>query len=766
MILYTSCSTGRPKGIPLTNANIMTTVLGSCERLSLGREVVLQQSGQGFDAAIYQIFIALANGDTLIMGDNRDHPAELAALMVRESVTCSVFIVSEMQSILKYGYKELYSFSIPIGKVLANYGTYIVNEQSRPVPMGCPGEIAISGPGIASGYWNLPQLTARKFKLQSSWSVDKEWNRLYLTGDKGRMLSDGSILMSGRVDGDYQVKIRGMRVQLDDVSRVLVQASRGDLVDAAVLVRLDDCSNPRLIAYVVFSRSSQVQDKRAYLRQLNQELPIPAHIRPTVTIPLETLPVTERGKLDSRKLAALPLPKEPHNEETDDQLTEREIRLRDVWRNVLGDISFSLPIRRSSDFFSVGGNSLLLLPLKTEIPQVFEVDIPLPELLQSSTLQLLAERLTGDAKTVHIDWENETKLDASTFLSPRLANGHQTRTRNTNGITVLLTGATGFLGTAILRQLVHLPHVARVHCAAIRPHAQTKKPRTLAIDSPKIVRHTGDLALPNLGMSQPQIENPLEDVDIIIHNGAGVSHMKSYRSLRATNFLSTVQFARLAVRGPTNIPFHYISTGGVARLSGAAVQPESWLAVYHPPVDGSDGYVASKWASEILLERIHQHTQAPVWIHRPNSIRGEEVPALDIVHSVLRYSRMMKAVPDLAGSSGAFDFIHVDTVAREIVASCTAGEEEEEGTREGEDRELGGGGLRYVHHCGEEIVPVDQLKGYLESSGGGSFEVLSMTEWVAGAMERGLDEVLGSFLLASKGVIRVPLLQKSHGFKR
>ena len=826
MILYTSGSTGKAKGIPLTNANIMTTILDSSGRLSLGREVVLQQSGQGFDAAIYQIFIALANGGTLIMGDNRDHPAELAALMVREGVTCSVFIVSEMQSILKYGYKELckctswriaivageafttnllqqfrslnrqdlriinaygpteasicssmhevsYSdidtdgFSIPIGKALANYGTYIVNEKSRPVPIGWPGEIAISGPGVASGYWNLPELTARKFKYQSSWNVHEEWNSLYLTGDKGRMLSDGSILMSGRVDGDDQVKIRGMRVQLDDVSKALVQASCGDLVDAAVLLRLDDRSNPRLIAYVVFSRSSQVQDKRAYLRQLNQELPIPAHMRPTVTIPLETLPVTERGKLDSRKLAASPLPKEAQNEETDDQLTEHEIRLRDVWRNVLGDISFSLPIRRSSDFFSVGGNSLLLLPLKTEIRRVFGVDIPLPELFQSSTLQLLTGRLTGDAKTVHIDWENETNVDVNTFLSPRLANGHHTRTLNPNAISVLLTGATGFLGTAILRQLIQLPHVARVHCAAIRPHAQTKKPRTLAIDSPKIVRHTGDLALANLGMSQPQIENLLDDIDIIIHNGAEVSHMKSYRSLRATNFLSTVQLARLAVRGPNQIPFHYISTGGVARLSGAAVQPESSLAAYHPPTDGSDGYVASKWASEVLLERIQQHTQAPVWIHRPSSITGEEVPALDIVHSVLRYSKIMKAVPDLGGSSGAFDFIHVDTVAREIVASCTVGrEEEEETTSEGENKVDCGGTLKYVHHSGEEIVPVDQLKGYLESSAGGSFKVLSIKEWVATAMEKGLDEVLGSFLLASKGVVRVPLLQKSHGIKR
>ncbi|KAL8780315.1 MAG: hypothetical protein Q9213_006513 [Squamulea squamosa] len=827
MILYTSGSTGKPKGIPLTNANILTTILGSSGRVSLRREVVLQQSGQGFDAAIYQIFIALANGGTLIMGDNRDHPAELATLMLRESVTCTVFIVSEMQSMLKYGYKELcecsswrtaivageaftinllhqfrslnrqdlriinaygpteasicssmhevsYSdidtdgFSIPIGKALANYGTFIVDNESRPVPIGWPGEIAISGPGVTSGYLNLPQLTARNFKHQPSSNGHAGWDRLYLTGDKGRMLSDGSILMSGRVDGDDQVKIRGMRVQLDDISSVLVQASRGNLVDAAVLVRVDDSNNQRLVAYVVFSRTSQVHDKKAYLRQLNSELPIPLHMRPVVTTPLETLPVTERGKLDSRKLAALPLPKDYLNEGTDDQLTKHETRLRDIWRKVLGDISLSVPIRRSSDFFSVGGNSLLLLPLKTEIGRVFEVDVPLPELFQSSTLQLLARRLTGDANFDRIDWENETKLDANTFLSLRLTNGHQTHTRKTDDISVLLTGATGFLGNAILRRLVDLPTVARIHCAAIRPHAQDKKPRTLGIESPKIVTHTGNLALPNLGMSQSEFETLLHETDIIIHNGAEVSHMKSYRSLRATNFLSTIQLARLAVRGPTPIPFHYISTGGVARLSGAAVQPELSLAAFPPPVDGSDGYVASKWASEVVLEKLHHHTQAPVWIHRPSSITGKDVPVLDIVHSVFRYSKLMNAVPDLAGSSGAFDFIDVDTVAREIVMSCAAaigGEDEKEVEERSEWMEKKGV-LRYIHHCGEEIVPVDHLKVYLEGSTGRSFRALEMKEWVAEAMEKGLDEVVGSFMLASKGVIRVPLLQKkSHRTK-
>ncbi|KAL8721656.1 MAG: hypothetical protein Q9225_001705 [Loekoesia sp. 1 TL-2023] len=810
MILYTSGSTGKPKGIPLTNANIRTPILGVSKRVPLSREVVLQQSGQGFDAAIYQILIALANGGTLIMGDNRSHPAELAALMAREGVTCSVFIASEMHSMLKYGYEELrrcsswriamvageaftknlldqfhslnrhdlriinaygpteasvcssmhevsssdirtHDFSIPIGKAIANYGTYIVDEECKPVPIGWPGEIAVSGPGVASGYLGLPQLTESKFKHRTSSKAASVWNRLYLTGDKGRMLSDGSIVMSGRVDGDNQVKIRGMRVQLEDISRAIVQASRGSLVDAAVLVRGKDPSNQRLVAYVVFSRTSQVHDKQTYLRRLSQELPIPLYMRPVIIIPLDILPVTERGKLDSRKLAALPLPEVSLDEETNDQLTEQEARLRDVWRSVLGDISSSMPIRRSSDFFFVGGNSLLLLPLKSEIRRVFAVDISLPELFQTSTLELLAARLTGNSKLAHTDWEKETELDDKMFVLPRSANRHKTPTRSTYGISVLLTGATGFLGTAILRQLVQNPHVARVHCAAIRVNAQGE-PRRLSVDSPKIVHHSGDLALPNLGMSQAQVEDLFDDADVIIHNGAEVSHMKNYRSLRATNVLSTIEIARLAVRG--KIPIHYISTGGVARLSGAAVQSESSLAAFHPPVDGSDGYIASKWASEVFLEKFHRRFQGEIWIHRPSGITGDNVPALDVVHSMLRYSRLMKAVPDLAGSTGAFDFVHVNTVSKEI-AGCAV-------TSTDREKRDSDNALTYVHLSGEEIVQVDQFKEYLEGSAVGSFRVLPLQEWVAGALERGLDEVVGSFILASKGVIHVPLLQKNR----
>ncbi|KAH2023248.1 Nonribosomal peptide synthetase 14 [Aspergillus fumigatus] len=806
MILYTSGSTGSPKGIPLTNANIRTPILGVSERVPLGREVVLQQSGQGFDAAVYQIFIALANGGTLIMVDNRDDPAKVAALMAQESVTCTTHIVSEMQALLKYGYDELrncsswriamvageaftvhlldqfralnrpdlkvinaygpteasicsslgeVSFnrisssetSIPIGKAIPNYGTYIVDQHCKPVPLGWPGEVAIAGPGVASGYLNLGELTQAKFRSTATLGEVLGSDCLYLTGDRGRMLSDGSIVLSGRVDGDDQVKIRGHRVQLGDVARALVQASRGVFADAAVILKGDDTSNPQLVAYVVFSRTSNIQDQQTYLRQLNQDLPVPAYMRPAITIPLDTLPVTDRGKLDSKKLASLPLPSISVDYEEDEQLTPTEARLRDVWKNVLGDIASSIPIRRSSDFFSVGGNSLILLALKAEIAQVFGVGLSVSELFQASTLELLAARLDGTSLLAQINWEEETAPDETQFTIPppiNGINGHGSSNGHAQGISVLLTGATGFLGGHVLRQLVQLPSIEHVHCVAIRP-SKVDVRRQLSVESPKIIRYSGDLALPNMGMSESEFSDLFKSIDVIVHNGAEVSHMKNYRSLRAANFLSTVGLARAAVsRG---IPIHYISTGGVARLSVADEQPEASLAAFHPPIDGSDGYVASKWASEVFLEKVQRRFQGQVWIHRPSSITGDDVPDNDIAHSLLKFSRELGAVPELTGS-GFFDFINVETVSNNIAASVVRSSEKS------------GGGLIYLHQSGEQVIPVGDLQKYVEELEGRPLQVLPLKEWVDLSIRKGLDEVLGSYMLASKGVIRAPLLQR------
>ena len=139
-------------------------------------------------------------------------------------------------------------------------------------------------------------------------------------------------------------------------------------------------------------------------------------------------------------------------------------------------------------------------------------------------------------------------------------------------------------------------------------------------------------------------------------------------------------------------------------LSGQEVYGEQSIHPHPPPVDGSDGYVASKWASERLLEKLVEKFGTSAWIHRPTSIAGDDTPATDIVQNTLKYSRLMKAVPDLRGWNGCFDFVGVDSVANGIVGNVLNHEQV------GEKSKL----PHYVHHCGEDVVEAKDLKAFVE----------------------------------------------------
>ena len=800
-LLHTSGTTGKPKGIILTNLNLSSNVAAVTQNLNLGREVFLQQSGLGFDASIAQIFYTLANGGTLIIGDNRGDPAELSALMLREKVTATLFIISELSAILNYGvealskckswrlslcggeaftsnilekfrrlnlpelrvvnaygpteasiicsigevfYNDLQRYEggrVPVGPALPSCGVYVLDENLKPVPLGWPGELCITGPGISSGYLNQPTLTKSKFVPDRVSKPREKRSLLYRTGDKARMQSDGSLIFLGRVDGDSQIKLRGIRIELDDISNSLLRTSEGTLGDAKVIVKGE--TNQFLVAFVVFVTGKIPSNKQTYLQKLIQTLPLPVYMRPVLAIPLDSMPFTGRGKLDTLALAALPLPGQ--NEATDDEeeFNEVEYRLKTVWEKVLSEVDIAINIKKSSDFFSVGGNSMLLLRLRAGIRDAFDVDVPLAELFQASTLESLAARLSPGVvnESNRIDWEAESDLPAD-FSSIKI-NELSTSAPKAQ-ITVLLTGSTGFLGQGILNQLVNNSKVARIHCVAMRPKLNGQ-PRSLSIRSPKIVRHAGDLSAPFLGMSEQRSRTLFKEIDIIIHNGAEVSHMKTYRSLRSSNVDSTKELVRLSLYRA--VPIHYISTGGVAHLSGKDSQPEGSLFPALPPLDGSDGYVASKWCSERFLEKVNHQFGLPVYIHRPSNITGDNVPEMDIVNNTIKYSRALQAVPDLSKSKGFFDFIHINTISRNIAQAVV---DEEIGTN-----------VVYKHQSGETLVPMNGLKSFLAEEQDKSFRILKMAEWVEEAVKMGLNELVASYLLATKGEIFMPLLEKN-----
>lgn len=266
-------------------------------------------------------------------------------------------------------------------------------------------------------------------------------------------------------------------------------------------------------------------------------------------------------------------------------MTATEQQLSETWAMLLVGNGEKLRIEKTSDSFSVGGHSLLLLKMQAEIRDRLSIDLTLPELFQNNTLEGLSSRIdaSGTNHSVQTDWEAETALH-SDILGATYPPKDTLKPK-----TVLLTGATGFLGRALCKKLSASPGIAKIECLAVR------NPKTAQKEPNKIFFHAGDLTSPFLGLSEKKAKMIFESADPIIPSGADVSHMKSYQSLRRPNVESTKELVRLA--GKHKIPFHFISTAGVA-LSGKESYPEVSVAAYPPPTNRIEG-----WASERFLDR-------------------------------------------------------------------------------------------------------------------------------------------------------------------
>lgn len=298
-----------------------------------------------------------------------------------------------------------------IGHVIPNSSIYITSEdEGNLLPQGMPGEICIGGPIVADGYLDssLDEGVFVKNPFATTQDSKQGSTKMYKTGDRGLFHQDGSIIFLGRTQrGSTIIKLRGLRIDLNEVTGTILEAAPDDLADAAVTVR----GEPQfLVCHIAFKPGKHLEHHQ--LMDLLQKLPLPRYMIPATIVALDRLPLVSNGKLDLELLRSLPLPPaassgpsgqtqttQALSQNGEEKLTELEVKLRTLWINIIGaEVARTADIGLESSYLAIGGNSFLLVHLQHAIKREIGVHIPLPELGQAENLRdmaLLVERQRG-----------------------------------------------------------------------------------------------------------------------------------------------------------------------------------------------------------------------------------------------------------------------------------------------------------------------------------------------------------------------------------
>ncbi|MEY2932530.1 MAG: hypothetical protein RL033_3279, partial [Pseudomonadota bacterium] len=441
-VIYTSGSTGLPKGVVVSHG-ALANLLGSMRVMpGLGADdSLLALTTICFDIAGLELFLPLVVGArcVLVSSEVARDPARLSRAIVDSAATVlqatpatfQLLVAAEFQpgalrrvlcggealsrpladALLGrglelwnvYGPTETTIWStvervgpprhpgervVSIGRAIDDTRLHVIDPQGEPAPAGAIGELCIAGAGVAHGYFRRPALTAERFIPEPA--APEPGARMYRTGDRVRLRSDGSLEFLGRID--HQVKLRGHRIELGEIEAMLSKHS--GLRAAAVVLRELEPGDARLIAYVVpVKQAVSAEELRSWLRERLPEVMVPSSF-----LPLAALPLTPNGKVDRSALPlparALSTPAEPGAAAPDDGPArppqgELEQRLVRTWRELLQRDSVGV----DQNFFDLGGHSLLLVQLHARLQRELDRRLRLVDLFRCPTVRSLAEHL-------------------------------------------------------------------------------------------------------------------------------------------------------------------------------------------------------------------------------------------------------------------------------------------------------------------------------------------------------------------------------------
>jgi amino acid adenylation domain-containing protein len=433
-VIYTSGSTGTPKGVAVTHRNLSNYTQDMMRRLGADGEALVfgMVTAISTDLGNTAFFPALCSGGTLalirpeVAADPaafaarvadvpldvlKITPSHLAALLrakdgrvlparwlvaggerfawdladtIRELSRCRIMnhygptetTVGSAALALEDRPSAYASASVPIGRPISNTRCYVLDERGEPVPVGAPGRLFIGGAGVADGYVGRPELTAERFLVDPF----AAGGRMYDSGDLVRRLPDGTLEFLGR--RDEQVKIRGFRVEPTEVETVLRQHAG---VAAAAVVAVGDGDDVRLVAYCVLRPATSQEELRRYLAEW-----LPDYMIPSAFVTVESLPLTDSGKVDRRALTTLETAGAAAGAYVAPRTAVEEV-VAAIWADVLGLEQVSV----EGDFFALGGHSLLATQVVAQVRTDFAIDLPLHSLFMYPTVAALSAEIVS-----------------------------------------------------------------------------------------------------------------------------------------------------------------------------------------------------------------------------------------------------------------------------------------------------------------------------------------------------------------------------------
>lgn len=652
-IIYTSGSTGKPKGVMASHRNIINYIYSFQNEFKLTTaDCILQQFSPSFDAFTEEFYPALINGIKIIAVDKKDITnVEKLENIIRDNnitiISCAPLLLNEFNKMKKLNSvkifisggdvlkKEYYSnliknakiyntygptettvcsayhnckgnetTNIPIGKTIANYKNFIVNEDNNLLPKGFIGELCIGGDGLTKGYLNNEELTKSKFiKL-------KEINEnVYKTGDLCKINKEDEIEFIGRKD--TQLKIRGYRINLDEIEKSILDYPG---ISNSIVIDFEDKNGKKMLCCYYISQNVIIRKElMEYLEKL-----LPLYMIPTVYIKVDKIPTNVSGKINKIEL--------PNPIKYLNTLKEHYIKPSNYTEEVLEEkfkkILNMEKISIDTNLFELGADSLSIIEFQT-IAINENWRITTQEIFENPTIKALANII--DKEIVERN-TYQKKLDQIEILKMKV-NSNRKEIKN-----ILLTGATGYLGIHILNYLLEDNNEYNIYCLIRGSNKEFSYERLKKLyetyfnkelsQYKNLITINGDMTLEKFGLSDKLYNQLVNKIDTVYNVAANVKHYGVYEVFYKTNVIGTKNVVEFALEANCNL--NHISTisvsGQISSIYTKKVFDENEFFIGQNYIENV--YVRSKFEAESYVLEAIKEKKLCAQIYRVGNITG------------------------------------------------------------------------------------------------------------------------------------------------